>query len=276
MRVSQIIYKQPGEAGPDDAPPRDAAAEARAAREALVAEQMAALAEMRRMGMALAAAAHEVELLQLRAQARALADAEAAAQARDADPDADAGAPAPLPPALSGRGFSGRDYDRITRSVRLTIALEQRLMAEATAAAATPARSPTASVPIDPQMDPAQLAKVRARMALLAARAGAVVTVVKASLVAAGRPREVVEALSREITEQLVDHERFQVFNHPISVTIARLCEALDATPDWTLWAAEPWAIEEAEKQMPGSPYADAGPWKPAWTRGGPPPEGSP
>ena len=276
MRVSQIIYKQPGEAGPDDAPPRDAAAEACAAREALVAEQMAALAEMRRMGMALAEAAHEVELLQLRAQARALADAEAAAQARDTDPEAEATvAPAPLPPALAGRGFCGQAYDRITRSVRLTIALEQRLMA-GEMAAATPARSPTASVPIDPQMDPAQLAKVRARMALLAARAGAVMTVVKASLVAAGRPREVVEALSREITEQLVDHERFEVFNHPISVTIARLCEALDATPDWTLWAAEPWAVEEAEKQMPGSPYADAGPWKPAWTRGGPPPEGSP
>ena len=275
MRVSQIIYKQPGEAGPDDVPPRDAAAEARAAREALVAEQMAALAEMRRMGMALAAAAHEVELLQLRAQARALAAAEAAAEAADENPEAPT-APAPLPSALAGRGFSGQAYDRITRSVRLTIALEQRLMAETTAAAATPARSPTASVPIDPQMDPAQLAKVRARMALLAARAGAVMTVVKASLVAAGRPREVVEALSREITEQLVDHERFQVFNHPISVTIARLCEALDATPDWTLWAAEPWAVEEAEKQMPGSPYADAGPWKPAWTRGGPPPEGSP
>jgi hypothetical protein len=42
----------------------------------------------------------------------------------------------------------------------------------------------------------------------------------------------------------------------PISQLIARVCKDLGIIPDWSLWANEEWAIEEAEARTPGSPYA--------------------
>ena len=41
-----------------------------------------------------------------------------------------------------------------------------------------------------------------------------------------------------------------------ISEQIATFCKALGLTPDWDLWKDSFWAIEEAEDQAEGSPYA--------------------
>jgi len=42
----------------------------------------------------------------------------------------------------------------------------------------------------------------------------------------------------------------------PISKQIAAFCKALGLTPDWNRWKDSFWAIEEAEEEAPGSPYA--------------------
>ena len=41
-----------------------------------------------------------------------------------------------------------------------------------------------------------------------------------------------------------------------VSKQIAAFCEALGLTPDWDLWKDSDWAIEEAEDEAEGSPYA--------------------
>jgi len=42
----------------------------------------------------------------------------------------------------------------------------------------------------------------------------------------------------------------------PVSKLIAAFCKALDLTPDWDRWKDSDWAIEEAEDEAEGSPYA--------------------
>jgi len=43
-----------------------------------------------------------------------------------------------------------------------------------------------------------------------------------------------------------------------VSEQIAAFCKALDLTPDWDLWKDSVWALEEAEDEAEGSPYAPA------------------
>ncbi len=64
----------------------------------------------------------------------------------------------------------------------------------------------------------------------------------------------------------------------PIGELVARICQDLGVTPDWSLWEAEDWALGEAEAKLPGSPYARPGAVRrmltPPWEKpvGGPPP----
>jgi hypothetical protein len=65
------------------------------------------------------------------------------------------------------------------------------------------------------------------------------------------------EDLLADLDERLEDGELdADLAQHPISEIIARICRDLGITPDWSLWANEPWAIEEAETAAPGSPFA--------------------
>jgi len=42
----------------------------------------------------------------------------------------------------------------------------------------------------------------------------------------------------------------------PVSEQIAAFCKALSLKPDWDLWKDSFWALEEAEDEAEGSPYA--------------------
>ena len=42
----------------------------------------------------------------------------------------------------------------------------------------------------------------------------------------------------------------------PLSAVIADIAAALGITPDWSLWADQDWAQDEAQRQLSGSPYA--------------------
>jgi len=65
------------------------------------------------------------------------------------------------------------------------------------------------------------------------------------------------EAVETEMYELLNEDEDYEdIHDLPIGEAVARLCKALNLTPDWNRWAAEDWAIEEAETGAEGSPYA--------------------
>jgi len=56
----------------------------------------------------------------------------------------------------------------------------------------------------------------------------------------------------------------------PISTQITAFCKALGLKPDWDLWKDSFWALEEAEDEAEGSPYASP----PLQPRGTGPPDG--
>ena len=67
------------------------------------------------------------------------------------------------------------------------------------------------------------------------------------------------EVLTRieECFERLREGERdFDVTVRSIGAVVAKLCEAMGFEPDWSVWAGEEWAVEEAETNAWGSPYA--------------------
>ena len=240
--------------------------------EVLAREQLAALRELRIMALDLARLAH--------ARATAVEDAGDAGDAGkagecgDADDAKDAGANRPER-ALAPE--PGAALDRHARTVRLTVMLEQRIIAARKAgfpapgarAAAQPAPRPE---PEPEPMDPARLAKIQARWDLLMSRRAAIVRAVRETLAAEGRDPEEVENLSSRISDNLRDRdrERMLVLNRPIGGMIARVCRTLGLTPDWTRWADTPWAVEEAETVAKGSPYGDPNPPIIYWRAGKP------
>lgn len=63
------------------------------------------------------------------------------------------------------------------------------------------------------------------------------------------------ETLLFELDDRLQDDEFKQdIGDLPIGEVVARFCRQLRVEPDWSLWQAEPWAIEESGHPL--SPYA--------------------
>jgi hypothetical protein len=144
-------------------------------------------------------------------------------------------APAPAEPARADYGLM---FSRIARAVRQTLALEAKLAED-------------------------RDARDKRSQAEQARRRG----LQRKSIV-----RRVVEqAIEAESDgtdrEDLLDdfHERFEYeddlgfADRPIAEHVARICRDLGVTPDWSLWADEDWAIEEAATRPGGSPDVTAG-----------------
>ena len=91
-----------------------------------------------------------------------------------------------------------------------------------------------------------------------------IVPVVEQAIEAAQDPRSDGSDTERRLDhlyERLQDEDEIVSFGTlPIGASVARLCKALGLTPDWSLWENEDWAIEEAQTDEPGSPYASGGP----------------
>jgi len=66
--------------------------------------------------------------------------------------------------------------------------------------------------------------------------------------------REAVEAEMYSLLNEDEDYE--DILDGSIGEAVVRLCKALNLTPDWSQWADQDWAIEEAETGAEGSPYA--------------------
>jgi hypothetical protein len=61
-----------------------------------------------------------------------------------------------------------------------------------------------------------------------------------------------------DLYERLDEYERFTDFtDRPVSAFVATLCDAMGLEFDWSQFAHDPWAIDEAETQPEGSPFAE-------------------
>jgi len=207
--------------------------EARAARRLAVAQRLV------EMGLAVAEAV----------QARAMAQLE-----RDAAADAD-GAPEAAAETGSGRRFDPvAAVERVGRMVRLSLALEARLDE------GEPLRRARLRDDAKAQREADKAAEFQAMLAERAEDERRQAIVVDAAVLALEQDgadeAEVLERID-EITERLHEGEReFDVRIHPIGAVLAQLFAAIEIDPDWSLWAEEDWAIEEAATNAKGSPYA--------------------
>ena len=163
------------------------------------------------------------------------------------------------PPA--GRGMvidPALSFTRISRAVRLTIALEARMRRQIEAGvfgAANDDRRGDSGF-----LRPIDYAAIKRRMHPLIhgetdyeIRRAMDETIENAS----NDPDEA-ERLKTEMKELLEDEEEVFVdrYNWPTGEVIALICQDLGIEPDWDRWKTRPWARKEAEQNWPGSPYA--------------------
>ena len=196
----------------------------------------------------------ETQAAEAQAESQAGAAAEGSGEAAQGAP---AGRGPAIDPALS--------FTRISRAVRLTIALEARMRREIEAGVFGPAnddgRRPggddtAASGPIDyegikrkhaPLVD----AIVHRECDYQTRRA------VEETIEDACDDPDDVERLKEELKERLIEDEVFSNrATWPIGETIALICQDLGLDPDWGRWEARPWARKEAEESPLNSPYA--------------------
>ena len=210
----------------------------------------------RRIAMAHRLAEMAMELAEA-VQRRALAQVEreiAAAEAGEAAPAEDA--------PFEKAGSKGRredplaSVDRVSRMVRLSLALAARLDE------GEPVRRDRMRAEALAQREADAEARSRALQAqqeaagrVLAAREDTVIAAVAQALVAEGE--EAGEERLMEIYERLREGEwEYDLTERPNGAVIAQFCADYEIEPDWSVWALEAWAVEEAATNAPGSPYA--------------------
>lgn len=142
-------------------------------------------------------------------------------------------------------------YDRVARAVRMTIALQARLIEDARTR-----EDEAEAAAQDDLAERQEIHKIRA--------VGVVERVIEAE-------RQDFDEVSRLVlkAETLLDDEDLydDVLSRPIGELVARICRDLGLSPDWTRLAEEAWAKKEMAEGAAGSPFAE---WSADRTR--PPP----
>ena len=132
-------------------------------------------------------------------------------------------------------------YDRVARAVRMTIALQARLIEDARTR-----EDEAEAAAQDDLAERQEIHKIRA------------VRVVERVIEA---ERQDFDEVSRLVlkAERLLDDEDLydDVLSRPIGELVARICRDLGLSPDWTRLAEEAWAKKEMAEGVEGSPFAE-------------------
>jgi hypothetical protein len=171
----------------------------------------------------------------------------------------DAQAVTPEGEAAAGSRDWGLIYARLSRAVRMTLAMEARVVAEhlERLAEADEAEADAEDAEAQEAVEAETAREADAEQERLDDYRRAVQRVVEETLGEDdAEPQDVYEQV-REARENLENGDDYQDFqDRPVGETIARICADLGLTPDWSRWAQEPWAVEEARDKPAGSPYA--------------------
>jgi len=132
-------------------------------------------------------------------------------------------------------------YARVSRAVRLTLALQARLVQDLQALDEGEAR---------------RQAKQRSdRQAREAARKAQVERIVERVIQAEAADDAEGDRLAKEAYERLDEHDIYgDLLGRPVSEVIARICRDLGLAPDWSRLAEEAWAQQEIDSGVAGAP----------------------
>jgi hypothetical protein len=141
----------------------------------------------------------------------------------------------PDPAAVGEYADLARAFDRVSRTVRLSIALRDKLLKDDAAAPARP--------------DPARETRDQ--------RAERVRRIVRRVVRAKFDRRLTRETFDRHVAERLYDTDiTGDLSNRSIGELVAKICADLGLRPPWLDLAEEAWAQAEITERPPGSPYA--------------------
>jgi hypothetical protein len=155
---------------------------------------------------------------------------------------------------LGARGDAGLTYSRIARAVRMTLALQSKLLQDITHLGRVEAE-----------------ARRGLRRKQLEARRKTINSIVLGAIHDAaeaeapdddaaegeGDSQALVDRLAGGLYECLHDEDEYgDILQRPIGEVVALICKDLGLEPDWDAWAHKPWAVEEAAADAPGSPFA--------------------
>ena len=179
---------------------------------------------------------------------------------------AQAGEPEDAPPGRGAAVDPALSFTRISRAVRLTIALEARMRRQIEAGVFGPANDDAPgrdddddadSGPIDYEAIKQAIAARIDHGALKRCKDHDIRRAVEDTIETASDDPDEVERLREELTERLEEDEFFEGRAYwPISETIAMICQDLGLDPNWDRWEKRHWARHEEETSPRGSPYA--------------------
>ena len=130
---------------------------------------------------------------------------------------------------------------RVSRAVRMTLALETRIVAELSAQAAERAAERSAPHPYGGQTLE-DIEKTQRQLARLKARANTVIQVAEATFEAEGRDRDLALDMLNGLRERLHNDQAYGGhLNGRYGVAIAKVCQDLGIKPDWERWRREDW-----------------------------------
>ena len=138
-------------------------------------------------------------------------------------------------------------YARVSRAVRLSVALQAKVIKDLQAldqAAASRLYGQTVNAE-------------RERQRLAEQRQDRVQRIVERVIAAEVADAAEVDRLAEAASERLEHDDIYgDLAKRPVGEIIALICRDLDLSPDWTRLAAEAWAQEEIESGAAGSPFA--------------------
>jgi len=160
--------------------------------------------------------------------------------------DAGAGDPEAAPAGRVVEGDIALAYSRAARAVRLTVALQAKLIKDLQALDEGLARKRRGD----------QVNASRALEASQAARKARVERIVERVIQAETFDEGEVDRLTEAAYERL-DHDEIygDLLARPVSEIITLVCRDLGLSPDWSRLAEEAWAQEEIESGVAGSPW---------------------
>jgi hypothetical protein len=167
---------------------------------------------------------------------------------------------APVSPSDGGSAVAvlvdlGLVFSRVSRAVRLTLALETRIVCELSAQANESAAQRAAPQPYGGQTLE-DIEKTRRQLARLKARANTVMQVVEATFEAEGRDRDLAMDMLDGLRSRLHDDRAYGGhLNGGYGKAIARVCKDLGVSPDWERWRRDDWPDNDPAGAPPSPDY---------------------
>ena len=138
-------------------------------------------------------------------------------------------------------------YGRVSRAVRLTLALQARTLGDLQALDEVAAR----------RLDGDRVKAERERQGLVQQRKDRVQRIVERVIGAEAACETEVDRLADEAAERLEHDDLYgDLTTRPVGEIIALVCRDLGLSPDWSRLAEEAWAQEEIQGGAPASPFA--------------------